>query len=321
MLPVILQTTPTPFSAYALCFLPLAAVVFGLFAFFVLTDRHANRPYLRYNPFVAATHTPEEAAARGPGVGETPAGSLGGAPAGTTTVYTGGPTGAVVPVAHGDQPAADAPANYQPTFEGSGVAIGHTAADDAPARPGDLDYRAPETATSPAAEPTVRNVVYGAGDTAAAAAETTIQNVSVGTPVEATRVVPRVAIYESGTGAPATGNAPITDDITIVHIEHHPAGGDLAGEYVQIANVAAQVVDLTGWVLRDQGGNHTFTFPGFVLPMNTDVRVWTRSGENDSRNLYWGSNQPIWNNAGDTAILENINGVEVSRLSYGSEPE
>lgn len=86
---IMMQSTPTPASAYMLCYFPLAFIVLGLIAWFVITDRHASRPYLRFNPFVAAAATPEELAQRTPVVGETPAGSLGPVPAGSTTVFGG----------------------------------------------------------------------------------------------------------------------------------------------------------------------------------------------------------------------------------------
>lgn len=104
MLPL-LQSTPVPFSAFALCFLPLAAVVFGLFTFFALTDRHANRPYLRYNELRAVTTSPAQQAASGPAVGETPAGTLGGTSSQTKQIYTGGgEIGSVVEVPNTDAP-------------------------------------------------------------------------------------------------------------------------------------------------------------------------------------------------------------------------
>lgn len=106
MLPL-LQSTPVPFSAFALCFIPLATVVFGLFAFFALTDRHANRPYLRYNELRAVTTPPAQQAARGPVVGETPAGPLGGTSSQTKQIYTGGgEIGSVVEVPNTGAPAA-----------------------------------------------------------------------------------------------------------------------------------------------------------------------------------------------------------------------
>lgn len=114
LLTVLQATQPIPASAYVLCFIPLAAVVIGLVVLFVLTDRHASRPYARYNPFVAATAAPGELEARPPVVGETPAGPLGASPPGTTTVFEGA-AGAVRQVPKGEAPppaASDTPASF-----------------------------------------------------------------------------------------------------------------------------------------------------------------------------------------------------------------
>jgi hypothetical protein len=117
MVQVLLQAgQPIPASAYMLCFIPLATVVIGLIALFVLTDQHASRPYARYNPFVAAAAGPEELAARPPVVGETPAGTLGASPPGQTTVFRGA-EGALAPA---DKEATPPPATpeRQPSLEG-----------------------------------------------------------------------------------------------------------------------------------------------------------------------------------------------------------
>lgn len=96
---------PIPYSAFLLCYLPLAVVVFGLLGLFALTDWHARRPYLRFNPYVAATASPEEIKQRAPAVGETPAGTIGGgAAAGAPTVYDGAQQD-IIPTAHTDPPA------------------------------------------------------------------------------------------------------------------------------------------------------------------------------------------------------------------------
>jgi hypothetical protein len=89
MFHTLLQTAPeiTPFSAYLLCYFPLAAIVLGLLAFFVLTDAHARRPYLRFNPFVAYRSPPEAVAERPPQSGETAAGTLGAARSDAPAVY------------------------------------------------------------------------------------------------------------------------------------------------------------------------------------------------------------------------------------------
>lgn len=104
--------------------------------------------------------------------------------------------------------------------------------------------------------------------------------------------------------------------LTIGHIEFDPPGSDVEGEYVRIVNGTSDAVDLTGWVLRDADAKHTFTFPAFTLEAGAEVRIWTKSGDDDAANLYWGNNRPIWNNTGDTGVLLDAEGNEITRYSY-----
>lgn len=106
---ILLQGAVRPLTGYLLCYVPLATIVLGLIAFFIWTDRHASRPYLRYNPFVAAGGGQRQA----PAIGETPAGPLGSkAGPGETAVFLGQhgatttvPKEAVPPPAAPDRPA------------------------------------------------------------------------------------------------------------------------------------------------------------------------------------------------------------------------
>lgn len=55
---ILLQSTAgsPPFSAYLLCYAPLAVTVIGLFVFFAITDRDATRLNPRKNPFTAESN-------------------------------------------------------------------------------------------------------------------------------------------------------------------------------------------------------------------------------------------------------------------------
>ncbi len=77
---------------------------------------------------------------------------------------------------------------------------------------------------------------------------------------------------------------------------------------------------MTGWTLEDFLG-HTYYFPdGFVLPSETSVRVWTRSGTNTSDELFWGRDSAVLGNEGDTAYLRDSGGTEIDSFGW-SEPE
>lgn len=261
---ILLQgTAPIPISGYLVCFAPLAAIVLGLIILFVWTDRHAARPYLRFNPFVAVGATEKQLAERPAAVGETPAGPLGGTvPPGMTTVSLGGQGVVVVPKEDVPPPAAP---DTAPAFEGE----------------------------PPAVYPPDLGLVTG-----------------IDLPgVDQSAVPPQAA-------ARAVQPAPV---LAITYIEYDPPGDDLQGEYVLIRNTTATAIDLTDWLLRDDGAKHSYRFPAFTIAAGGEVKLWSKSGANDPANLYWGSRRPIWNNTGDTAILTDASGVEVSRYSYGTK--
>lgn len=106
--------------------------------------------------------------------------------------------------------------------------------------------------------------------------------------------------------------------VAIIAIDYDPPGRDVAGEQVVLQNLSTAPVDLTGWTLRDIAPvrPHVFTFPSFSLPSSGHVRVWTKSGTRDSTNLFWKRRAAVWNNPGDTAILRDADGTEVSRFTY-----
>jgi hypothetical protein len=108
---ILLQGAVRPLTGYLLCYIPLAAIILGLISFFIWTDRHASRPYLRFNPFVAAAGGQRQA----PAIGETPAGPLGSTTGpGETAVFLGqhGATVAVPKEAAPPPAAPDRPASF-----------------------------------------------------------------------------------------------------------------------------------------------------------------------------------------------------------------
>lgn len=108
--------------------------------------------------------------------------------------------------------------------------------------------------------------------------------------------------------------------VAIAHLEFDPPGKDIDGEYVLLRNEGGAPADLSGWVLRDTS-DHVFTFGSFSLAPGAEVKIWTKAGEPDAQNLYFGSKTPIWNNSGDTATLLDAAGNTVQTFSYeGSKP-
>jgi hypothetical protein len=104
-------------------------------------------------------------------------------------------------------------------------------------------------------------------------------------------------------------------NIQITHIEYDPPGDDVQGEYVLIENLGGHYATMTGWTLCDAVDN-CYTVSFFILSVGSQVRVWTKSGAWDDSNLYWGRDQAVWNNDGDTATLRNGGGIVIDTYGY-----
>jgi hypothetical protein len=105
---------------------------------------------------------------------------------------------------------------------------------------------------------------------------------------------------------------PILADLHIDHVE--PSGWD--GEYVLIENRGTDSQNMTGWTLHNTTGQ-TYYFPtGFTLAGEARVRVWTKTGQDSSTNLYWASSAPIWNDKSDTAYLRDDTRSVVDTFSW-----
>ena len=104
-------------------------------------------------------------------------------------------------------------------------------------------------------------------------------------------------------------------EVQITHLEYDPEGDDVLGEYVRLENGGGTAQTLTNWTLSDASG-HTYTFPTFSLTNGAAVQVWTKSGQDTSSDLYWGSGSAIWNNTGDTAYLRDSQGDLIDTYAY-----
>ncbi len=89
-------------------------------------------------------------------------------------------------------------------------------------------------------------------------------------------------------------------------------------EYVKIVNDGTAPQDMTGWRLLSVKGNQWYTFPaGYVLPPGGAVYVHSGlfATSEPPQHLRW-TRKYIWHDKGDTAVLYDSAGSEVSRLGY-----
>jgi Lamin Tail Domain/LysM domain len=93
--------------------------------------------------------------------------------------------------------------------------------------------------------------------------------------------------------APTAENA----QIEIVDVE---GIGDITAEGIRLRNTG-NTINVTGWKLTDANGNE-FLFPEQLLFSNAEVTIYTRNGTNTPVALFWGLDDPVWEE-GDVLTL------------------
>ena len=101
---------------------------------------------------------------------------------------------------------------------------------------------------------------------------------------------------------------------------HADAEGDdrenLNDEYVVFENAGTETLDLSGWAVEDEAGKRYRVPDGVTLAPDETLTLRTGSGTDTGDELYWGAGSPVWNNGGDTVIVENATGDRVLTESY-----
>ena len=94
--------------------------------------------------------------------------------------------------------------------------------------------------------------------------------------------------------------------LALVEINADAGGNDnenLTGEYLVFENQGNETLEMGGWTIEDEAG-HRFVVPdGFALDPGDRVVLYTGHGPDSERALYWGAEQAIWNNDGDTVFV------------------
>ncbi|MEM4714155.1 MAG: lamin tail domain-containing protein [Candidatus Nanoarchaeia archaeon] len=89
-------------------------------------------------------------------------------------------------------------------------------------------------------------------------------------------------------------------------INYDAPGNDsenINGEFITIKNKENYTLNLTGWTIKD-AATHIYKFKKEVyLNPNEEITLYSGTGIDSKKELYWNSNIPIWNNDGDAAYL------------------
>ncbi len=93
------------------------------------------------------------------------------------------------------------------------------------------------------------------------------------------------------------------DGVCITDIIYKPTTSQL-DEVVSIKNLGSSSVELEGWRLKSERG-YLFVITGeFTLPNGATIKVWTKSGVNNSTNIYMNSDTEFWKDNADCAYLK-----------------
>ena len=109
--------------------------------------------------------------------------------------------------------------------------------------------------------------------------------------------------------------------LSVIALEFDAPGNDndnLNEEWIQIRNDGDNVVDLTGWGIKDESASNRYSFPtAFILAPGESVTIRTGCGDDFGTGLFWCSvGAAVWNNDGDTAFLLDPNGSTHTTYDY-----
>ena len=111
-------------------------------------------------------------------------------------------------------------------------------------------------------------------------------------------------------------------DTVSIEIFFNAQGNDnenINGEFVILENIGSEILDTSGWTIKDSGTN-IFHFGSYKF--NPDNRIILFSGEGKDRSedddwyMFWDSPRPVWNNDHDTLYLRDSEGLLIEIYNY-----
>lgn len=86
--------------------------------------------------------------------------------------------------------------------------------------------------------------------------------------------------------------------------------GDITSEGIRLRNTGG-AINLTGWSLTDAAGNR-FSFPELLLFPDAEIALYTRSGANTADTLFWGKDQPVWQDGDVLTLTDSAGRIQAS---------
>lgn len=102
----------------------------------------------------------------------------------------------------------------------------------------------------------------------------------------------------------------------VAAIDFDPPGRDLGKEHVVLYNLRGEPLAVGGYQVRDLRG-HQYDIPvGTTLEPHGILRIWTGEGTATKTDQYWTRKMAVWNNTGDTVVIRDKQGKEITRRAY-----
>jgi len=129
------------------------------------------------------------------------------------------------------------------------------------------------------------------------------------------------ATFACGDREGVSADRPVIRVSELVHDPAGPDADDLSGEYITIVNEGYDVVSVGGWTLRDESSSNRYVINGnTTLNPGEGVTIVTGCDGGPAGAAHWCSDQAVWSNDGDTAIVLDTLGNAVVWYTYHADP-
>jgi hypothetical protein len=99
-------------------------------------------------------------------------------------------------------------------------------------------------------------------------------------------------------------------------VEISEEGDSLNDEYIVIKNTGGNLVDLSGWSVKD-GDGHVHTFQdGVTLEVGKTLTLYSGQGSQQKSKRYWWADEMVWDDDGERIKIFNEGGQEVYNRTY-----
>jgi len=92
---------------------------------------------------------------------------------------------------------------------------------------------------------------------------------------------------------------------------------DLTNEWIEIVNQSYTVVDIGGWLVRNETGDRYLALPtGTAIAAGGSLQIVTGCGNDSGEVLHWCSETSVWSASSNTVLLRDQRGNVVDRKPY-----